>query len=952
MCDKTDSLENNPFARLFPTLEDAAKYSREVARRSILKQDNENIFEGEPSTSNNNKLNCNENSEISEAGSCSKTRQKSKVLTKEERYNILVEQTFGFTLNKNTDKLLVWMEEFGDDSSSLLINSTNLEQILFERLLLHNPSENLVAAPKNGVNSHVIQTDVITYLVECLNKLYVNKEKCKDDIKSDIKGMEMLILRNVATALRQPQLYENQDLYSQFLQIFYKYEFKSHSNFIKLLIDGIVDELIKDEENGHKIVITTFKFIFALVHKKISNCNILNFEHIVIFSFLQAMASNSYTAKALLHHSTPGSRRLYSDTLIGSIISLSCLPKTNDGSYEFFDPPNIQESETIEKAIWTSLGFICDSLHELFLTFLRTSPEMKHQTLEWFADCLHANASKGKLGADDDQDTGMQNVSDGFMVNLSSILLRLCQPFLSHKVTPSLLKIDPTFCAAKITDKEEAKKRNSHMHDLHSETCLLPTEEGEDRIVSESFNFVTECFFLAQKSLDLGFRVCVEKINKVVEDLSKIQEAYNDAVAVRGANNEVTKYIQKGMHTLTTKYLSIRAALIEPKTLNLLIDLHATSANWLLQIILNPDNSLPILKSLKPVETPFPEEISSTLRCVPEFILLNLTCFLQFIKRYNSRAFEENGPAQWFPILSVIIIFMGSSKRISNPHLRAGLANALENLLPQDENDYSMKPNLLGTMCRDQLFKVHKLRNLIIPNLLNVFVSIEVTGQSVQFQEKFNYRRPMYVVMDFLWTQKEQRDCFKKLAKEAEENMEAVTPPLFLRFLNLLINDAVFLLDEALSNMAKLKTMQAARESGQWTRLPVQERHQNEILFLEAGLHAKFENILGQWTIHILELLTSEITSIFLHPVMVDRVAAMLNYFLEHLVGPKKKNFKVKDKEEYKFKPDVFVTNICKIYIHLHHSDSFCLAISRDGRSYNEDLFAQARDVLGKIRHQ
>lgn len=41
--------------------------------------------------------------------------------------------------------------------------------------------------------------------------------------------------------------------------------------------------------------------------------------------------------------------------------------------------------------------------------------------------------------------------------------------------------------------------------------------------------------------------------------------------------------------------------------------------------------------------------------------------------------------------------------------------------------------------------------------------------------------------------------------------MEAVSPPLFLRFVNLLLNDAVFLLDEALSNMAQLKTMQAAR---------------------------------------------------------------------------------------------------------------------------------------------
>lgn len=43
--------------------------------------------------------------------------------------------------------------------------------------------------------------------------------------------------------------------------------------------------------------------------------------------------------------------------------------------------------------------------------------------------------------------------------------------------------------------------------------------------------------------------------------------------------------------------------------------------------------------------------------------------------------------------------------------------------------------------------------------------------------------------------------------------MEAVQPPLFLRFINLLMNDAVFLLDEALSNMAQLRQMLQARYS-------------------------------------------------------------------------------------------------------------------------------------------
>lgn len=51
----------------------------------------------------------------------------------------------------------------------------------------------------------------------------------------------------------------------------------------------------------------------------------------------------------------------------------------------------------------------------------------------------------------------------------------------------------------------------------------------------------------------------------------------------------------------------------------------------------------------------------------------------------------------------------------------------------------------------------------------------------------------------------------RRLAREAEANMEAVHPPLFLRFVNLLMNDAIFLLDEALGNMAQIRTMQTAQ---------------------------------------------------------------------------------------------------------------------------------------------
>ncbi len=62
---------------------------------------------------------------------------------------------------------------------------------------------------------------------------------------------------------------------------------------------------------------------------------------------------------------------------------------------------------------------------------------------------------------------------------------------------------------------------------------------------------------------------------------------------------------------------------------------------------------------------------------------------------------------------------------------------------------------------RQRLFHQHPL----IPNLsgvlLHVFVSIEMTGQGVEFEQKFNYRRPMYAILEYLWEIEIHRDAIK-----------------------------------------------------------------------------------------------------------------------------------------------------------------------------------------------
>lgn len=152
---------------------------------------------------------------------------------------------------------------------------------------------------------------------------------------------------------------------------------------------------------------------------------------------------------------------------------------------------------------------------------------------------------------------------------------------------------------------------------------------------------------------------------------------------------------------------------------------------------------------------------------------------------------------------------------------------------------------------KPQMFEQHQHRLEIAENILSVFVSIEMTGQSVEFEQKFNYRRPMYAIMNHLWTIPEQRKCFEKLANDALERIEDVEVPVFLRFVNLLINDAIYLLDESLNNIQKIRTMEAARDNNEWDSLSRQEVAQNQSTLRHMGMFARFYNILGRDTINM-----------------------------------------------------------------------------------------------------
>ncbi|XP_076245661.1 ubiquitination factor E4A [Calliopsis andreniformis] len=928
-----DNVKNNPFAGLFSTIDDAVSFS---SQNQILINNNDKV----------NYITELEDKSVPDIQGSTDFEDSENRKTDSE-VNRLLGDIFGITLQ-------VTVTNEHQNRKLVLIDVDSMEQAVFERLMLPDLESKLTLVSDSKpvqCDSHTLEKQAIFYLFECYRRLQVHQKKL--ELSDIVNKMQQIILQNAGVALQEPDLFEGQEIHNQFITLCMeegrlKPELVSFTN-------GIVNELqAKNEENADDVIAASFTPILYVIHVQAAQSNLLFFRQ-YWFTILTLFASIEPLAKLLIQYSTPKNNegRAFADTLLGAILSLSCLPKTLEEPYYFFEKPLEQSNTIIEGNIWTALDALSDSLHKVFHLLLKCSSDVRHLTLEWIGNCLHLNASRGKIWNTQNDVSFIRAscVSDGFMLNLGNVLLHLCQPFCSENSEAKALRIDPTYCAAEVNENEDSN-HVIHLKGMSSETCLIPTSDNDVRPVAKSFGFTTECFFLTHRALDLGYRVVLDKLLRTSQNFARMQRAHQDAQS--GESSEVVEVMTLFMEDEMTNYLSLRASLLAPEMLKLLARFHATSAFWLVQIYLNDvkvdeEENDYAPKKQKPVTFPFPETVPDTLRCIPEFVVENTIRFICFLRRLNPNVFEEQGSSFLVPVLTEIIVLMESQKRLYNPHLRARLAEGLEALLPTADETMNPIISNLETFHREQLFITHPHRQHIVANLLKVFVSIEMTGESVQFEQKFNYRRPMYVVMKYLWKLPEHRNNFISLAAEAEANMEAAQPPLFLRFINLLMNDAIFLLDEALSNMAQLRQLLQTRESDEWKKLSQHERDQQNGYLLRLGMIARFDNILGGKTIDMLKTLTTEIKTIFCHPTMVDRIASMLNYLLLQLVGPNKKNLKVNDKKEYAFNPANLVVNICQIYINLGQMESFVLAVSQDGRSYSPELFTDTFLVLVRI---
>jgi ubiquitin conjugation factor E4 B len=161
-----------------------------------------------------------------------------------------------------------------------------------------------------------------------------------------------------------------------------------------------------------------------------------------------------------------------------------------------------------------------------------------------------------------------------------------------------------------------------------------------------------------------------------------------------------------------------------------------------------------------------------------------------------------------------------------------------------------------------------------------------------------------------------------------------------------MINDVTYLLDESLSELTQIHNIQAEMENATvWATQSVQHHREREQTLQQLERHASGYTTLGSSTVALLKDFTAETKAPFMMPEIVDRLAAMLDYNLDALVGPKCQELKVKDPAKYKFDPKALLSDILQVFLNLSKENEFLIAVAGDGRSYRKSLFDRAADI-------
>ncbi|KAL1284439.1 Ubiquitin conjugation factor [Trichinella pseudospiralis] len=479
----------------------------------------------------------------------------------------------------------------------------------------------------------------------------------------------------------------------------------------------------------------------------------------------------------------------------------------------------------------------------------------------------------------------------------------------------NFLKISSRECAINMSEEE----LNTYINNLH--------EEWSDP------KFSTECFFLTvyiqHLSLVPGLRMHKRR-------LRNLQEAQRLLAQVRAKRNTVpntssseeaenhAKSIVSEIETivqgLCTAYMLSEATFFDPNLLRNVLTFVNVQLSFIMKIL-----CLNGMDGLTPVKVP---ELFKTL---PEFFVEDVMDLLIFLLSEKPELIVH---CSCDTLAHGLLTLVCNADQFKNPYLVAKVVEVIFYTCPH------LRPaahSLHMAILNHPLAPANFFRSLV-----KFYSDVESMGSSTEFFDKFTIRFHIQAVFKSMWQNAQHKLVIIDFCNEADSN--------FIRFVNMLINDTTFLLDESLEGLKRLNEAQRIMDDmTQWNTVQEEERERILSQMQQDERVVRSSLQLAHVIVDMFDFMTEDIKEPFLSAELGDRLAAMLNFNLAQLCGPKCRHLRVKNPQRFNWDPRALLDQLTQIYLHLDN-DKFAAAIANDERSYSKQLF---EDVVGRIvRHK
>ncbi|XP_014272947.1 ubiquitin conjugation factor E4 B isoform X2 [Halyomorpha halys] len=603
-------------------------------------------------------------------------------------------------------------------------------------------------------------------------------------------------------------------------------------------------------------------------------------------------------------------------SFLGPFLRISVFPEEDPKVAEKLFSGHSSTDKTLYTSLQQELENSRTIIYKIFHDILVNSSS-RESMLAYIAAVLKRNEKRTQMQADFKTLAG-----DGFMLNLLSILQMLSAKVKLENVD-TLYPFHPS-CMVDIRDDTRLKFTSQESSDwLHKLNHSMAWKEP---------NFSTQCWFLTLHCHNIALLPALQRYQRRLRSLRDLQKLVDEMQAsedqwrclpLAARNKELIKRWKHQIKKLTKGKACTEAGLLAPALMRRSLLFYTSVGEFLLSALTNGDKS-------KIPNLPLPNEPPPVFAALPEWYVEDIAEFLLFLLQYMPSVVAETMDDTLFTWLLVCVC---TPSAIKNPYLVAKVVEVL----------FVLVSGLLSrhSVLQDRFMSHPLSESHLASYLMKFYTDVETTGSSSEFYDKFTIRYHISLILKSMWDSPVHRNSIIKESKCGKQ---------FVKFINMLMNDTTFLLDESLESLKRIhETQELMADQAGWSALTTEQQQSRTRLLAADERQCRSYMTLARETVDMFHYLTVEIKEPFLRLELVGRLSAMLNFNLQQLCGPKCKNLKVNEPDKYGWEPRRLLGQLVDIYLHLDCKE-FAAAIAADERSFRKELFEDAAARMERAR--